>query len=55
MNNHEDEIDNDINCLVNNLHLHKEAKNIYNQLEPATKVVKLQHNNNANLADVCEI
>ena len=45
---YKDEIDNDIKCLVNILHLYKEAKNTYNQLEPATKALaKLQHNNNS--------
>lgn len=54
--NNEDEIDNDIKCLVNNLHLYKEAKNMYNQLEPVAKaLMKLQHDNNANIADACEI
>ena len=48
MDSYKDEIDNDIKCLVNILHLYKEAKNTYNQLEPATKALaKLQHNNNS--------
>ena len=53
MDNHEDEID--INCFVNNLHLCKEAKTMYNQMEPVEITFKKLQNDNANIADGCEI
>ena len=53
--NHKDEIDNDIMFLVN-LYLYKEVKNMYNQLETGAKALKkLQHNKDSNIADACKI
>ena len=39
MDTHEDEIDMGIKCLINNLYMYKEAKSMYNQMEPVTKAL----------------
>lgn len=37
VNNHDDEIDNHIKCLVNNLHLHKETKKYVQPIKTSCK------------------
>ena len=40
---------------MNNIYLYKEVKNIYNQLQPVAKTLTKLQNDNANIADACEI